>query len=99
MPRVYRGKRGVSYVKTAGGNTVGVKMDGEGRLYMFDRAGNLYYDTGDARLGFYIVRAAPGCYPNVHCTRWKDCTLSSHLGLHLTATPMSVNEWQRSHVI
>ena len=62
MPRVYTGKRGVSYVKTAGGNTVGVKMDAEGRLYMFDRAGNLYYDTGDPRLGFYIVRA---------CSRWE----------------------------
>ena len=61
MPRVYRGKRGVSYVKTAGGNTVGVKMDAEGRLYMFDRAGNLYYDTGDPRLGFCIVRTILSC--------------------------------------
>ena len=55
MPKVSTGKRGVSYIKTAGGNTVGVRMDQEGRLYMFDRAGNLYYDTGDKRLGFYIV--------------------------------------------
>ena len=89
MPKVSTGRGGVSYVKTAGGNTVGVRMDQQGRLYMFDRAGNLYYDTGDQRLGFYIVRPpSPAHGPAaslrhaLHCT---PCTSSSwrvHAGAH-----------------
>lgn len=46
------------FTKTKGGNTVGASVDEEGRIFLFDRAGNLYYDTGDRRLGFYIVRPA-----------------------------------------
>lgn len=56
MPEVRQGKKGAVYLKTKGGNTVGARVDESGRTYMFDRAGNLYYDTGDRRLGFYIVR-------------------------------------------
>lgn len=56
MPKVYRGKNGATYLKTKGGNTVGASMDEAGRVFFYDRAGNLYYDTGDKRLGFYIVR-------------------------------------------
>ena len=47
------------YMKTGGGSTVGVSEDEAGRVFMFDRAGNLYYDTGDKRLGFYIVNPHP----------------------------------------
>jgi hypothetical protein len=56
MPELRQGKKGAVYLKTKGGNTVGARVDESGRTYMFDRAGNLYYDTGDRRLGFYIVR-------------------------------------------
>lgn len=42
-------------MKTGSGSAVGVTQDADGRVFMFDRAGNLYYDTGDKRLGFYIV--------------------------------------------
>lgn len=42
-------------MRTGAGNAVGVSEDEEGRVFFFDRAGNLYYDTGDKRLGFYIV--------------------------------------------
>ncbi|EIE25318.1 hypothetical protein COCSUDRAFT_61541 [Coccomyxa subellipsoidea C-169] len=55
MPDMRKGKKGAVYLKTKGGNTVGARVDENGRTYMFDRAGNLYYDTGDKRLGFYIV--------------------------------------------
>lgn len=55
MPDVYTGKRGAVYMKTKGGNMVGARVDEDGRTYLFDRAGNLYYDTGDRKLGFYIV--------------------------------------------
>ena len=63
MPKVYKTKKGGMYMKTGGGSAVGVSEDEAGRVYMFDRAGNLYYDTGDKRLGFYIVNATP-CSPN-----------------------------------
>ena len=42
-------------MRTGAGSAVGVSEDEEGRVFFFDRAGNLYYDTGDKRLGFYIV--------------------------------------------
>lgn len=57
MPKVYKTEKGRPYMRTTGGRTVGVSEDAEGRIFMFDRAGNLYYDTGDRKLGFYIVRA------------------------------------------
>jgi hypothetical protein len=55
MPKVYKTEKGRPYMRTTGGRTVGVSEDAEGRIFMFDRAGNLYYDTGDRKLGFYIV--------------------------------------------
>lgn len=30
-------------------------QDSAGRVFMFDKAGNIYYDTEDARTGMYIV--------------------------------------------
>lgn len=44
---------GFAYATTAGGNTVLVSRDDDGRFYFVDRAGDLYYDAGAA--GFYIV--------------------------------------------
>ncbi len=46
-------------MRTGAGSAVGVSEDEEGRVFFFDRAGNLYYDTGDKRLGFYIVSTDP----------------------------------------
>lgn len=56
MPKVYKTEKGRPYMRTTGGRAVGVSQDVEGRIFMFDRAGNLYYDTGDKKVGFYIVR-------------------------------------------
>ena len=36
-------------------------QDAAGRVFMFDRAGNIYYDTEDPRTGLYIVRALARC--------------------------------------
>ena len=55
MPKIYTDELGIKYLKTAGGNTVAVSQDAMGRISMVDAAGNLYYDTGDKRLGAYIV--------------------------------------------
>ena len=54
-PKVYKTKSGRPFMRTGAGSAVGVSEDEEGRVFFFDRAGNLYYDTGDKRLGFYIV--------------------------------------------
>lgn len=32
-----------------------LKQDAQGRVFMWDRAGNIYYDTEDPRTGVYIV--------------------------------------------
>lgn len=47
--------RNVTVLKTQGGNLVAATADSSGRLFLFDRLGNIYYDTGDSRLGFFIV--------------------------------------------
>ncbi len=67
MPKVYKTKKGGMYMKTGGGSAVGVSEDEAGRVFMFDRAGNLYYDTGDKRLGFYIVSPTPAAPYMLQC--------------------------------
>ncbi|KAK9820037.1 hypothetical protein WJX72_005356 [[Myrmecia] bisecta] len=62
MPKVYTDELGIRYLKTAGGNTVAVSQDAMGRISMVDAAGNLYYDTGDKRLGVYIVDTENNMY-------------------------------------
>ncbi|CAL5219413.1 g1241 [Coccomyxa viridis] len=57
VPKVYKTKSGRPFMRTGAGSAVGVSEDEQGRVFFFDRAGNLYYDTGDKRLGFYIVTA------------------------------------------
>ena len=34
-------------------------QDAAGRVFMFDKAGNIYYDTEDEKLGMYIVSRGP----------------------------------------
>lgn len=58
---VDRGK-GVALLRTKGGNIVGAAQDDMGRLFLFDGAGNLYYDTGDPSLGIYIVDTSGNMY-------------------------------------
>ena len=56
-------KRNIALLRTKGGNLVAATQDEEGRVFLFDKAGNLYYDTEDPKLGMYIVRTAahPAC--------------------------------------
>ena len=54
-------------------------QDSAGRVFMFDRAGNIYYDTEDPRLGMYIVssRTAAVLLLECGCTAalpaWTHC--------------------------
>ena len=54
LERVDR-ERNVALLRTAKGNVVAATTDSQGRVFMFDRMGNIYYDTEDPRLGLYIV--------------------------------------------
>ena len=56
MPEVYRDQNGRPYLRTRGGAKVQVLQDQAGNLFMVDPAGNLYYDSGDKRIGMYLVR-------------------------------------------
>lgn len=51
-------QRGVALLRTRRGNVVAATQDAAGRVFMFDKAGNIYYDTGDQRVGLYIVDTA-----------------------------------------
>ena len=54
---MYHDKYGVRYLKTGNGQQVAVGTDRQtGNIMMVDPAGNLYYDTGEQKLGFYMVR-------------------------------------------
>ncbi|KAK9842037.1 hypothetical protein WJX81_005422 [Elliptochloris bilobata] len=55
MPEMYRDKAGVHYMVTRGGNKVAVTVDKQGRAYFVDKAGDLYYDSGNQKIGFYVV--------------------------------------------
>ena len=46
------------YITTENGNRVAISLDENGNTFMLDAAGNMYYDTGDARFGIYIVSAS-----------------------------------------
>jgi hypothetical protein len=46
---------GFEYVTTAGGATVLFAQDEAGRVFLVDAAGDLYYDSGDPTVGWYIV--------------------------------------------
>ena len=46
------------YITTENGNRVAIALDENGNTFMLDGAGNMYYDTGDARFGIYIVSAS-----------------------------------------
>lgn len=35
-----------------------LEQDAQGRVFMWDKAGNIYYDTEDARTGVYMVSGA-----------------------------------------
>lgn len=60
-PKIYHDKYGVRYLKTAKGNQVAVGIDKEsGNIMMVDHAGNLYYDTGDQKIGMYMVSPSIG---------------------------------------
>ena len=69
MPEIHRDEYGIQYVTTKGGNQVAVAEDPQGRTFFIDKAGNLYYDTGDADIGAYLVSPTPPC----RLRRSKQC--------------------------
>ena len=57
MPEVYRDANGHPYFRTKGGAQVSIMEDELGNIFMKDPGGNIYYDTGDQKLGVYLVRS------------------------------------------
>lgn len=43
------------YAKTPGGNWIAAAQDPNGRLFMIDEIGDLYYDSGDPKVGVYAL--------------------------------------------
>lgn len=81
MPEVYRDKRGTHYMVTQGGNKVGVTVDRRGRAYFIDKAGDLFYDSGDPKVGFYVVRRLPAQHGAAQaCIRFRGGSRASHAG-------------------
>ncbi len=56
MPDVYHDPNGRVFLMTKGKEKVSVAQDQYGNVFMFDRNGNLYYDTGDKSFGMLVVR-------------------------------------------
>ena len=54
-PVLRSGLDGYEYVTTSGGATVLFAQDEAGRTFLVDGAGDLYYDSGDGAVGWYIV--------------------------------------------
>jgi len=57
MPDVYHDPNGRVFLMTKGKEKVSVAQDQFGNVFMFDRNGNLYYDTGDKSFGMLVVRS------------------------------------------
>ena len=57
MPEMYHDEAGRPYLRTKRGAKVTLQQDNLGNIYMTDPDGNTYYDTGDKRLGVYLVSA------------------------------------------
>lgn len=55
LPQTLRVNDGLYYVKTKGGWPLAVSADERGNMYMFDALGNIFYDTGDSRLGWNMI--------------------------------------------
>lgn len=49
---------GFTYFKTRGGNWAAAASDPQGRMFVIDQRGDLFYDTGDPQIGAYAVSAA-----------------------------------------
>ena len=99
MPEVYRDRRGTHYMVTQGGNKVAVTVDKQGRAFFVDKAGDLYYDSGNPKVGFYVVRClpaeagqgvhqAPGWHAMLAC-RWAG-RAGGRRGYRLKQGPCSV---------
>ncbi|KAI8466813.1 MAG: hypothetical protein J3K34DRAFT_524222 [Monoraphidium minutum] len=43
------------YARTPGGNWIAAAQDPDGRLFMIDEIGDLYYDSGDPKIGIYAL--------------------------------------------
>ena len=45
----------LTVTKTRGGTGLATFVDDHDNIFFVDPKGNLWYDTGDPRLGFYVV--------------------------------------------
>ena len=69
FPNVYKDETGLHYMFTEGGNQVVVGEDKQGRVFFIDQNGNFYYDTGDPKLGLYMVSlCSKTCFAISHFT-------------------------------
>lgn len=55
------------YAKTPGGHWIAAATDPQGRLYMIDEIGDLYYDSGSPQIGLYAV-----CMRYVLCVKRRS---------------------------
>ncbi len=55
MPDVCHDANGRPYLMTKGKEKVSVAQDQFGNVFLVDRNGNMYYDTGDKRYGMLMV--------------------------------------------
>lgn len=101
MPQIYRDEYGIQFVKTKGGNQVAVAEDPRGRTFFIDKAGNLYYDTGDPSIGAYMVSSI--CHVMSRSFASMCVSVDSNIAFAaacfptqcaaLTATTGSLREW------
>jgi len=54
-PPTFTDPNGILWTKSKGGEPLAIFKDEKGRIYMIDKYGNLYYDTGSPESGFFIV--------------------------------------------
>lgn len=52
---MYQDRNGNIYVRTKGGNYLGVDFDESGRMFLLDKRGNIFYDTGFDQGGVTVM--------------------------------------------
>ena len=79
MPDVYHDTNGRPYLMTKGKEKVSVAQDQYGNVFLVDRNGNMYYDTGDKRFGMLMVsysrRALTLLYHRAYALAATECPL------------------------
>ena len=86
------------YFKTSGGNWVAASEDEDGRLFMIDEIGDLYYDSGEPDIGLYAV-SGWGSLPLLYAVGgWGSLPLLYTVG-HWGSLPLlyAVGGWGSLH--